>query len=694
MKTKMMFATVAAIMCHAALFAGNTCTWQGGSGKFSDSSKWDTSPTSGNFDTIVFDTSDGSAITVENDVADDFSVSNVVFASSASVCGKVTLTGKRLYISGGKDRGTVVWDNGNATEANMRGPEVDVALPLRIKGGRFNFSRHATFKGKVTIDDDGRVALRYPGNLNYGNASDRPIVTFEDEVYGAQGSLDTTVGAGGYGSDVYYKAKVTLKEFSVSAAAYGRTWTHLQASENDISSVWARYAHLYLDSSPCLGTNTVVTRAETGGTTPITGADVVCDRLVGTDSSVHQEICDNNKSGKLTMKASANASSGFNFTQTLSLVWDPQGSYTYTLTGSASTTTGSLEIRAGTFKMSGATAFSAISEVIVRSGATLDLSECSAATPIAATARLTVDLGGSIVLPTGKTIAFASGKYRGLPLSAGDYSSVWVSGGTVAISSSSMEAGVSYWANPVSGDWNVAANWLPAAIPGASDEVRVTVQGESDYTVRMTGSETKPAKIVVGTERTARAALSIEGEANFSEDTKINVNRGGEIVVPSGGSFLYDMDGNTPETATLVQIENGRFVVDGGYATFTKFPWRRGCRRRGRGDASRERRRAGARRRHRRHDRTAHDRARRDAADDGRIHLDSIQILEQLPEAGFRRKMRFFRRHIEAPRQRLAKPDQILRRHDVLEFFRLGSEQRQDQGFPIWRQQFDDVFRS
>ena len=139
----------------------------------------------------------------------------------------------------------------------------------------------------------------------------------------------------------------------------------------------------------------------------------------------------------------------------------------------------------------------------------------------------------------------------------------------MTIASSSLEAGVSYWANPSGGDWNVAANWMPAVVPGADAEARITIQGAEDYTVRFAGTEPKPAKIVVGTDIAAKARLSIAGEAAFTPHTWIEVNRGGEIVVPSGGRFVYDQATNTVGNAQMIKIANGRFVVDGGYAMVT-----------------------------------------------------------------------------------------------------------------------------
>ena len=103
MSTRIVMALGTAL-CAASLMAGtgNVCTWKDGSGKLSDDN-WDIAPVSGNGDTIRFDTTDGTAITVENDT-EDFEVAAVAFAYkdlNVGNCGKVTQTGRQLYVSGG-----------------------------------------------------------------------------------------------------------------------------------------------------------------------------------------------------------------------------------------------------------------------------------------------------------------------------------------------------------------------------------------------------------------------------------------------------------------------------------------------------------------------------------------------------------------------------------------------------------------
>ena len=568
-----------AIITVCSAFAGNVCTWKGGDGKFSDASNWLNSqkPQSGNGDTIVFDTTNGDAITVENDIADDFSVAKVSFATkdiAVGNCGKVTFTGKSLKIvSPSAGSQTIVWENGDSTSVANRGPEVVVDVPLTFWNRcGITISQSVTFNRKVTIGGNGcGMFLWWPGNSAVQFKSSIPAITFMDEVYGPSAEIRNEAGKGGSGSTIRYNGKVSVQTFCLNENVQGRCNVRLVYPENAISTLKHRYANLYLDASPTLGAQTAINMYSTSDTTTYiaSGADVVCDRVYSSNTTLHPTIrsASASTSGSFTMKASTDAASGVKFNLNLSLIYDPTNSYTYTLADSESTMTGTLEIKGGTFKPTGSTAFSALSEVIVRRGATLDLSESTAATPFAV-AKLTVDDGGAVVAPAGG-VTFASGTYRGLPLVKNDYSGGWASGGTVTIDTGALEDGVSYWANPTSGDWDVAANWLPEGVPGADGEARIIVQGASGYTVRMTGAETKPAKIVVGNDIAAKATLSVEGEANFTEHTRINVNKGGEIVVPSGGSFIYDMATCTVKHDKLINVTNGCFVVDGGYATFT-----------------------------------------------------------------------------------------------------------------------------
>ena len=337
MKAKTMLAVVVALVCAGTLIAGNVCTWQGGSGKFSDAN-WDTAPVSGNGDTIYFDTTDGSPITVENDIADDFTVEKVQFAykaTSAGDCGKVTLTGKSLVVRPSPSKISIVWDHGDASDANNRGPEVDVDVPITFENWSVvQVSKNLTFNRKVTLTGS-YLYLRWPGGMSpvqfSGTTGGIPAIYFKDEVYGPNTEIRNEAGNGGAGSEIYYHGKVSAKIFYICDIVWGFVKVHLCHPENSIGTVSERYAQLYLDSSPCLGADTAIVLRDNDASATVyaTADDVVCDRVTCGNLSRHQTVGDNNASGKLTMRAKADGASGVNFTQTLSIVYDPQGDCTY-----------------------------------------------------------------------------------------------------------------------------------------------------------------------------------------------------------------------------------------------------------------------------------------------------------------------------------------------------------------------------
>ena len=113
--------------------AGNVCTWKGGSGKFSDAN-WDVAPVSGNGDTLVFDTSNGTAITVENDLADDFAIRALKTCAGEGWAsfGTITLTGRRLYFDATASRSDVTVVVCGTGHPN-RGAPLTFNLPLRFK---------------------------------------------------------------------------------------------------------------------------------------------------------------------------------------------------------------------------------------------------------------------------------------------------------------------------------------------------------------------------------------------------------------------------------------------------------------------------------------------------------------------------------------------------------------------------------
>jgi len=454
--------------------AGNTCTWQGGSGKFSDAN-WDIAPVSGNDDTLVFDTSNGTAITVENDLADDFAIYalKTCAGSDWASYGTITLTGKRLYFNATSSRSAITVIECGTGEPN-RGAPLTFDAPLRFKGGNMKFSNTAVFNGKISIDDNGAISVSWPYPRSTSNIKK---VTFNGEIYGPNAQADIVPGNGGYGSRLDFNGKLTLRElYNNGAFANGKPQTYFNASGNAIATFIFRYNHqIYVPVANAFDDQTVIrdvsAQAEMGMIT--FQADQVVDRLTVVADQDPNHACryTADRKATLTMRARASTTVANTFEDKLSLVWDPLEDYTFTLCehspSATNTMSGTVEVKGGTFALKDGATLPKISGVTVRSGATFALTNCTAALPIPTTATLSVETGATVAIPAGMTLVvanifvdgeplFASGRYTKDNCSwiAGDgaveYRPVMTSTCTLAMNESLFEQ-TKCWTNKVLG---------------------------------------------------------------------------------------------------------------------------------------------------------------------------------------------------------------------------------------------------
>src|ERR1017187_4963812 len=95
------------------------------------------------------------------------------------------------------------------------------------------------------------------------------------------------------------------------------------------------------------------------------------------------------------------------------------------------------------------------------------------------------------------------------------------------------------WTNTAGGDWNVAANWSPAQVPGSGDYVIITNGGA--YTVTNSGSATLSGLILGGTNGTQTlsiASLTLTGAGLINSNGVLNWSGGsldGSLTVAQGG---------------------------------------------------------------------------------------------------------------------------------------------------------------
>ena len=328
---QLMFAVGMVVISMATSLAGNTCTWKGGSGKFSDNN-WDNAPVSGHGDTLVFDTTDGQSIVVENNIGDDFSIAAIKFTDSTGTKGSVTINGRSIYLSAATSVSTTVWSHGSTSTKTSCGPEVIVNAPIRIKNGTIMFSAKHTFNGCFLIDDAGSVRLNWPVKLD----SPYPVLTFNDEIYGPNATLDNISGNGGNGSLVYMKGKVTLKTLNINKGSGGGSTLYLAYDGNEIKTIGGKYATVAFNAGGAVSPTTIISPEEVNwGMLKISlNADIVIDRInqtTFTTTTGDRPTVSASQEHTLTMRASDSASSQMLFGGSMSLVYDPIGESVYTL---------------------------------------------------------------------------------------------------------------------------------------------------------------------------------------------------------------------------------------------------------------------------------------------------------------------------------------------------------------------------
>lgn len=172
----------------------------------------------------------------------------------------------------------------------------------------------------------------------------------------------------------------------------------------------------------------------------------------------------------LTLRGTADAVTTLAVLDKISLVWDPVGDFTQEFSNRVSTTTGSITVRRGTVRVTGAGRFPNLSGIVLGEGARFDLDSTAAGAlqdvksariakdavlSVAATATepfaegvldLDIEEGGSISIPEGMTVKIGIVRYKGEMVDAGTVESApWLTGGgTVRVAGHSALSWIIY----------------------------------------------------------------------------------------------------------------------------------------------------------------------------------------------------------------------------------------------------------
>ena len=601
-------AMVGLLSAAGASLAGNTCTWTGlgGDNKWSTSANWDTPPVSGNGDALVLN----DAGTTENDI-DNLVVGSMAFGGTAAA----VLDGKKVTFAGFSGLSALL----TGTVA------LTVNAPLALTAGRRGsfacqtVGKDTTFNGAIALGD-GSV-LRLGANALDSGVS--PKLTFNAPVEGPNAELVTSHGVNGnprVQGGIWFNAPVHVQKLAI-AMRTGANYVHFCAPGNtwEISSL--QYANLkaetagafcptavldWYNGEVCLddywnyyylandykdSADDVTYGTWRYGVYDLGGYDQTVDRLAGHEPTNSSGTFDtfsvySGTAATLTLKATADGLTYSKIIGLVSLVWDPQGDFTQTFQGRVSKTGGTIEVRRGSVRVTGAGTFPKVPSIVVKNGASFVLDSTAAnalaglqSLTLAANATFSVAATAStpfgsstpvlalrstsrLVVPEGTTLNVRELFLDGRRIYGQTYDGTaedWLTGGGQLVVAEEGEHANAVWMNAVDGAWNAAGNWLGGAVPAADEAAEVSVPYDGNYAATISGDLTYNGDLTVANVLGGTATVEIASGTWTRGGTKLVLNAGGSIAVDDGATlaFVADYKG--------VKVAGGSLVVkDGG----------------------------------------------------------------------------------------------------------------------------------
>jgi hypothetical protein len=262
------------------------------------------------------------------------------------------------------------------------------------------------------------------------------------------------------------------------------TLTH---ADNSIGAIYANVWNLHAGAKNAFGNGATVylgQRVNGFGTFDLGGYDQRIDRFVedfrypgdGTVADmVGHVVTSVGGAARLTMAATDDCTTDAQFDGEVTLVWDPQGSYSFStaLPGRMMGTTGGIVVSNGTFTVNGTNSFDSATSIEVADGASF---AWASAKPFGLRflTSLTLGAGASFAVQSGAAFPFTTNVFRGvLSLNLASGSSLSLPSGTVLPAVSVTADGVDYPVGTIlSGDTGVEGTiYLPQL--GAGVKVKV-----------------------------------------------------------------------------------------------------------------------------------------------------------------------------------------------------------------------------
>ena len=605
-----------------------TAVWTGGSGDWSNVANWRDGALPQTGDT-VYVSNTVAEITINVDAA-DVSLASIRLEGAESV----KLTGNALTLTGGFKSATVsgvtnVMDFPNCIAGflSLVNAECDVPLVFAPSSGNCGIS-----VADKTVDFKKRIDCSGTGYFYVHSGSLQNVLgtlNFHDEVSAPQAAFRALQHPTGI---AHFYAPVTFRTFD--NIGWSREEVYFHAAGNVFPKLMLDYGNKTLacvagayPSNLIVGLGNTDISGDNAGIFNLGNFDTTIDRL-GEDvanaadgtylydgqakrcgmvrSTANIDGGGATKPVTLTMNATANAQTTMMVMDAVSLVWNPSDDFTLTTLGRAHQTTGSIDVRRGTLRMTGACTFARVPTITLGAGAklvqastlanalagleTLTLGdgarvEFTAAVETCAKAVVTLGADAKLVLPAGTELHVAAVCANGAYLANGDHAGeTWIEGeGKVVIEPGT----IAFWKSGVDGNWSDATKWAGGSVPDATcTRVCLTVPSASDYVVTVDQPvDAFKGDLLVGNAAGGLATLRLAADLTVTQST-VTVSKGGLIDVPTGTTFTYfgpevqysggypsNADKNYPSEvrSDIVIRDGGEWRTSGGATVITNF---------------------------------------------------------------------------------------------------------------------------
>ena len=385
--------------CMMLLLAGvstlsfaKTCTWIGGSGKWSDAAKWEDGgkPVAGD---IVDVRNDAADAVIENDI-------------SGLVLSRLFVTGDAACELNGQ---SVTLTDANAFSNGVVNTVCSLPMVFTAENPFLYSAGAAVFNGALTSQSAKTFTIHLSHAVKYA-------LTFNCEINMPNSDIFVMPNAGVNERAAHFKGKVVAK--SVFKRIKDNTTSirgnvYLYSPENEIGEIHAPYASIECKAADVMNGAVLsfgYCEADARAYYRIWQYNQTIDRIDGKETE-RANACFIGDGACLTMAASASSYCSATFRGTLDLVWAPKAAYGLVFgCDRANTMKGALTFRGGTAVLAGAASFKNVTGINVENGASFDI-QSSAEAAFEKMETLSVASGAKFVLSPEVVNPFTDGQF-------------------------------------------------------------------------------------------------------------------------------------------------------------------------------------------------------------------------------------------------------------------------------------------